>query len=251
MGRSAIVPAECAELHLSWSGSGCQNESVAGATTPSPAGVSAARAEVRVGKRVRTPVQARSRQSVESIIEAAAHVLADRGLPGFNTKVVAAAAGVNVATLYQYFENKQAILRELARRSDRERTRYLRGEIEQFAHAADWEPLVRRTVAGLVELRRCAPAAGALRRALAASPDLQELHRHTLDVDAVAIRDVLLARRPDLGRERARAIGVLFAVVTDSTVDMAVGDDGVDQDVIDELSTMLIAHLRPLFGRSQ
>lgn len=219
------------------------NGGVASAEAPTPVGSIDSSRPV---KRVRTPVQARSRQSVEAIVAAAAEVLEERGLPGFNTKVVAARAGVNVATLYQYFENKQAILAELSRRADRERSAFLRDVLDAAILADDWEPVVRRAVDGLVELRRSSPAVGALRRALAATPELQQLHQRTLQANATVIEEVLLGRRPEIDRDRARAIGTLFATVTFATVDRAFEHGPVDYRLIDELVEMLVAHLRPL-----
>src|SRR5438067_13144773 len=51
----------------------------------------------------------RSAAAVDGLLRAAAKVLIDEGLPGFNTNSIARAAGVSVATLYQHFPNKVAI----------------------------------------------------------------------------------------------------------------------------------------------
>ncbi|HLI67516.1 MAG TPA: helix-turn-helix domain-containing protein [Caulobacteraceae bacterium] len=64
----------------------------------------------------RTPQQARSRATVEAIVEAAAQILERRGPEGFTTSDVAERAGVSIGTLYQYFPDKQAILIAAARR---------------------------------------------------------------------------------------------------------------------------------------
>ena len=56
------------------------------------------------------PVQARSAQLVEDILEAALRVLATDGPRRFTTVRVAAEAGVSVGSLYQYFPNKEALL---------------------------------------------------------------------------------------------------------------------------------------------
>jgi AcrR family transcriptional regulator len=203
----------------------------------------------RVAKQVRVPVQERAIQSVDSIVAAAALVLEERGLPGFNTKVVANHAGVNVATLYQYFENKQAVLTELFRRSERRRAGFLAGLLEQFAATDDWEPVVRDALAGLVAARRGEQGAAALRRALAASPDLQSLHRDSLRRDALAIRSMLLVRRPGLEPERAQAIGELFAFCTDAVLDAACAKPEIDETLVDQLRAMMIDHLRVVMAQ--
>ena len=58
----------------------------------------------------KAPGQARSKETVNVILEASARILESEGLHGFNTNAVAAKAGVSVGSLYQYFPNKDAIL---------------------------------------------------------------------------------------------------------------------------------------------
>src|SRR5271156_5410834 len=58
----------------------------------------------------KAPGQARSKETVNVILEASARILESDGLRGFNTNAVAAKAGVSVGSLYQYFPNKDAIL---------------------------------------------------------------------------------------------------------------------------------------------
>ena len=62
------------------------------------------------------PQQQRSAAKVEVILEAAARVLAQHALGGFHTNCVAAAAGVSIGSLYQYFPNKAALVAALIER---------------------------------------------------------------------------------------------------------------------------------------
>jgi AcrR family transcriptional regulator len=64
----------------------------------------------------KTPVQARSAVTVESILDAAIQVLLACGKERLTTTLVARRAGVSVGTLYQYFPNKTAILQACLRR---------------------------------------------------------------------------------------------------------------------------------------
>lgn len=68
---------------------------------------STARSEKRPPRRA---VQARSRNTVEAIIEAATRILARGGWGALNTNAIARVAGVSVGSVYEYFGNKQAIL---------------------------------------------------------------------------------------------------------------------------------------------
>jgi AcrR family transcriptional regulator len=58
----------------------------------------------------KTPIQARSTVTVESICEATIQVLLSHGAERLTTTRVAERAGVSVGTLYQYYPNKQSLL---------------------------------------------------------------------------------------------------------------------------------------------
>ena len=61
------------------------------------------------------PSQARSRATLDIILEAAAQLLESVGEGGFNTNALAERAGVSIGTLYRYFPDKQSIIAALAR----------------------------------------------------------------------------------------------------------------------------------------
>jgi AcrR family transcriptional regulator len=62
------------------------------------------------------PLQARSTVTVDAILQAATYILVKDGWDRFTTNRVAERAGVNIASLYQYFPNKESIVVELQRR---------------------------------------------------------------------------------------------------------------------------------------
>jgi AcrR family transcriptional regulator len=59
------------------------------------------------------PQQERSRQMVDTLIDATARMIAQRGLDGITTPLIAEAAGVSVGSLYQYFDSKEALIAAL------------------------------------------------------------------------------------------------------------------------------------------
>ncbi len=62
------------------------------------------------------PRQARSRATIEAIVQAAAHILGQRGWDGLTTNAAAEAAGVSIGSLYQYFPNKLALVEAVRQR---------------------------------------------------------------------------------------------------------------------------------------
>ena len=56
------------------------------------------------------PRQARSRATVETIVQAGARILSDEGWAGFTTNRIAELAGVSIGSLYQYFPDKLSLV---------------------------------------------------------------------------------------------------------------------------------------------
>lgn len=64
----------------------------------------------------RAPVQARSRQTVARILEAAAAIADEDGVDAVTTRSIADRAGVSYPSLYRFFADRDAILDELMER---------------------------------------------------------------------------------------------------------------------------------------
>lgn len=62
-----------------------------------------------VGAR-RIPKQARSKKRYDAIIETATKLFSENGFTTTSTNEIAAAAGISIGSLYQYFDNKEAII---------------------------------------------------------------------------------------------------------------------------------------------
>lgn len=93
------------------------------------------------------PRQARSRATFDAIIQASAWVLVEEGYAAATTNRIAEKAGVNIASLYEYFPNKETIIAVLA---ERELSNYIESiakeinatkaesEAEMVAHMIYW-----------------------------------------------------------------------------------------------------------------
>lgn len=78
----------------------------------------------------RSPTQARARDRVERILDAADRLLAEQGVEAMGTKQVAAAAGISIGSLYFWFPDKESIAEALALRYWSELTDLVTGVAE-------------------------------------------------------------------------------------------------------------------------
>lgn len=88
--------------------------------------------QVRTTPRKR-PRQARSKETVDTLLEATARVLVKQGFDGLTTNSVATAAGVSIGSLYQYFPNKEALVAALIEKHIERMNAMVLGELARVA----------------------------------------------------------------------------------------------------------------------
>lgn len=104
----------------------------------------------------RRPAQARSARRIEALLDAAARLLEDREPEAITVRDLAAAAGVPTGTLYQFFDDRDAVLQALA-------VRYLAampGVLDDAlpARGGSWSRTVDGVVDGYAAMIRAHPA---------------------------------------------------------------------------------------------
>jgi AcrR family transcriptional regulator len=108
--------------------------------------------------RRRRPIQRRSQETVDAIVEASARVLARHGYAAATTNRIAARAGVSIGSLYEYFPNKQSVLTALLERHTSEGGAEVLGALEAaIDRGAPLAELVRELVAALLRQHRRSP----------------------------------------------------------------------------------------------
>ncbi|MEU2034523.1 TetR/AcrR family transcriptional regulator [Nocardia amamiensis] len=125
----------------------------------------------------RIPRQQRSREMVDTLLEAAAQMFSREG-PAATTNRIAERAGVSIGTLYQYFPNKHALLSVLAERHVAEAgTRLGRVFAELRTTRPPLDETLRVILDAVVDLHQDRPALHALLHRLApqAPADLRML----------------------------------------------------------------------------
>ena len=91
----------------------------------------------------RVPQQVRSRDRVQRILEVAGQIVVEHGVEAATTRAIAREAGLPVASLYQYFADKEAVLLALVERDIAEMDAQVAedlGRCRCSASAASWRP---------------------------------------------------------------------------------------------------------------
>ena len=183
--------------------------------------------------------QARSQQTIEVVLEAAARVLASEGYAGATTNRIAERAGVSVGTIYQYFADKQQIFDALIRRE-------VEGLVELLQRVA-FDPDesmadgLRRVLQLLVEARPDAPL---LYRSLEQVPHALFRRRVTEARGSVIdwVREFLESHREEI---RVRDLDVAAFVVVSAVEGVAINASAelYRARVADELTTVFMRYL--------
>ena len=191
----------------------------------------------------KTPRQERSRATVEALLEATTDILIRDGYTKLTTNRIAERAGVNIASLYQYFPGKEAIVAELRRRHGAEQRAALRQVLEQRTTgelASTIRTLVSVGVTGHASAPRLhrvfteeIPALG-YRDVAAIDPPIFEAMRRFLQEADVDVRDMDLA----LWMISTASGAVLHRAAVERPEDLSSGV------IVEELSTLLCRYLR-------
>lgn len=187
------------------------------------------------------PRQARARATWDRLLDAAAQVFATEGFAETTTDLVAREAGVSVGSLYQYFPNKESLLRELALQHLHRSTALL-APLGEFGSDRPWlqeaVEVVVREHATQPELHRV------ILQNLHRVPDVAARYR-TVEaelVEAVATRLTPGNRTPG-ARDRLAARMVVTTVET--LGHRLATDPGIDrEELVDEIVALVSPYLR-------
>lgn len=193
--------------------------------------------------------QARGRRRMELLLDVAAQVFAEVGYEKATTNAIAARAGTSPGSLYQFFQNKEAIAEALA-------ARY----VEQIpaTHDIAFDPdvaslpldvLLDRVVDPLIGFNVANPAAHVLLTGSDISPGLAALTQRLHGAVLQRTEAMLAARAPDLRpRQRARVARVAVQVFK-ALLPLVLSAEGPERAaVIRELKAALSGYLGPIIG---
>jgi AcrR family transcriptional regulator len=177
--------------------------------------------------RRRIPKQARARERLGRILDAARGELKERPVADVTIEGIAVRAGVPVGSVYQYFASKSALLAAVAEavmaEADAETSRLL-----AECRTLPWRDGLDRIIRATLELLRNSPDYAALLRGMRFTPEFAEITQASNE----RVAD-LMSLHPAFGRagiSRAQALEICRTAVTavNALQDRALADESLD-----------------------
>ena len=194
-------------------------------------------------------LQARSRATVDALVEATARILVRDGFEKTSTNRIAEIAGVSVGSLYQYFPSKEALVAAVIDRHHEEIMGIVRAALTEVMDMPI-EKAVRRLVTVAIDAHRINPK---LHRVLA-----EQIPRAgKLDVEAYSreihtlVRAYLEGRRKemrkiDLDVATFICVSAIEAVAHNTVLNQTeVLPEKMVRTLVDETTRMVVGYLRP------
>lgn len=193
----------------------------------------------------KTPTQSRALKTREAIVEAAFQILTKEGEAAVTTNRIAERAGVSVGSVYQYFNDKDAILLALINRERDAMAARIGKELEGVGEA-EVEAVTRRIIHAVIEAFRARRGARRLVMVMA----LKRMEEGGgKGVEAVAALTAAAAARnqPQGGRSITPVSAYVLTRAVANTIRGAVIENSKfldDPQFEDELVRLALAYLR-------
>jgi len=161
----------------------------------------------------KTPVQARSAITVDAILSATIQVLLAEGQERLTTTRAAYRAGVSVGTLYQYFPNKQALLRAVLERH----LDHVASSLERACrehHGKSLDEMASGVITGFLEAKMKSVRTSAALYAIAADVDGNRIAREAGQRTCDALATMLASGTAELATEPMRLAELLHGAMT-------------------------------------
>lgn len=191
------------------------------------------------------PRQARSKATVDAILEATTRILIDEGYERASTNRIAERAGVSIGSLYQYFPSKQALIATLLDQHIEEMAATLEREITASA-GAPLQQAVRAVVQSMIEAHRVHPE---LHRVFAEQLPGHGAFARMREVEAhigVVLQAALQARASEVREIKPELASFIIGRSVEALTHGAVIDHPKlldDDGLIDEITQLVLRYL--------
>ncbi len=199
----------------------------------------------------REPMQRRSVARVQRMLDAAQELVAEVGYDALTTTLIAERAGVSIGSLYQFFPDKQAVVRAVALRNLEMFSDRLTGMVRSRSLQTWWD-VVSEVIDQYVDMHQKIPGFRAIRFGDVADLHLLDPER---DNDTVVVDRFIELIAPFVrirATEAVRLDLVIAVRIADSLTRYAFERDvNGDAEVLEETKRVVRAHLSRALGDPQ
>jgi AcrR family transcriptional regulator len=194
------------------------------------------------------PIQARSRERLRKVLDAADDLLAREGTGTFTTTRIAQVAGVPIGSVYHYFPDKAAIVEALAVRHWREFADLVKAAAESDERAPMDDP-AGAALDALAAGFRSRPSFLALWYGGLRTERIRDATRPTREDIAASVARILAVHWPQAPTKRRRTAARMVVLAGDGLLREAfrTSADG-DAELLAESKLMLDAYVRARLG---
>ena len=199
------------------------------------------------GRMRKVPVGLKGKRTVDRIIDATEYLLKERGYEALSTNHIAEAAGVNIATLYKYFTNKQAILVALHERISLRWMGALAHIVNQIREGAPWRETVCKAIDVAAERRQRETAEAAMRIAMKVSPELQH-YDYAESIESSRLVAEMLITRASVDPATATLVARVAIQVGMAVLDLLLEEEAANEALlVGEAKAAVCNYLAPYF----
>lgn len=198
----------------------------------------------KTANRRKEPVQERSQRRLEAIVEAAAESFADFGFEATTMEGIAARADTSIGSVYQFFPNKTAVFREVARRAlDTVGATFI-ALLGPAPMQRSWPELLDASIDGFRKLSRTSTAIRAMWRNMQLYDEYAAEDQKQLRSFQVQIAALLSAWAPDLSQaKRSLVAAMLVNTVATQMLVIALDPQADGEAILEETKLMLRCYL--------
>ncbi len=173
----------------------------------------------------RVPRQERSQLRFEAVIDVSLRLFAEHGYEAVSMREIAREASTPIASVYQYFPTKQAIVKEIWLRYSQAVRSQLEQDLVFFVERKQedgGEQLIEHMVDLIMTLQLSSPAYLEIWGCIAATPELRTLNdQDTLALSTMVV-EALLVLRPAADRDRLEGLALMLTESASSITKLAI-----------------------------
>ncbi len=199
----------------------------------------------------RQPIQDRGKERYQLIIQATQRLVGERGNDQVSIRDIAKEAGVAPSSIYQYFDDKHAIIVAIMNDYFDRSFSLLAEQTSRAKSLAEWTAAIESSVDYFFAMLREDPSWATIWSGIQASPALRDIDNQDALRNAELLKDQLQGFCPHLSDKEALSACLLLVQMAGLTARMALfSDTRLADDLIQEFKTLLRLRVAQLGSQS-